>query len=217
MKTKRVFVCIFIILFIFSLSGCGKTWFMSFTNGTSIADWHIDDWGGSYIHDNLGLRIDYLGFISPFAFTGDFTLTVVFTLDTAPDRTVDFEIGLYDDISVPLSNNIINNHFNNAGNIAFEYIGVSELGPSIDPDWNYTITQSAEIPGLNRSGRNTYKLVKKGDDISITINNTAIANFTMGYYESSNFAILLGADASNDGVVFFETIKVNYSGDLIPI
>lgn len=217
MKATRIAISVLAILLLFSLSGCNKTWYVNFTNGSSIADWHIDDWGGSYTHDSQGLRIDYLGFFSPFSFTGDLTLTIVFTLDTASDRTVDFEVGLYDNINGHLSDNKINNHFNNVGNTSLEYIGVSEFGPSIDPDWHYTITQHVEIPGINRNGRNTYKLVKIGNDISITMNDSTVANFTMGYYEAENFIILIGADACNGGIVCFKSLKLQYTGERSPI
>lgn len=217
MRATKVAIYAFALLMMLSLAGCSRIWFFDFTGGASISDWHIDDWGGSYTRDDQGLKIDYLGFFTPFAFTGDFTLTVVFTLDTTSEETTDFEIGLYDNIGTAISDNIVNNHFNNIGNTAFEYIGVSELGPSIDPDWNYTVTEYVEIPGIIRDGRNTYTLAKTGDDIEIKINGAGIADFTMGFYESDRFVIMIGCDPSDDGVVCFETIKVQYNGNKIEI
>ncbi len=217
MKATRVAIIMSVILLMTSLAGCSRIWFFGFTSGMSISDWHIDDWGGSYTHDDKGLMINYLAFFTPFAFTGDFTLTLVFTLDTTSESTADFEIGLYDQISTQISDNIVNNHFNNVGDTALEYIGISEFGPSTDPAWNLTMTEYVEIPGIIRDGRNTYTLVKTGDDINIMIIGAEIAYFTMGLYESDRYVIMIGCDQSDDGIVYFETIKVQYTGDKISV
>jgi hypothetical protein len=216
MKALRIVLMVVLIVFAISSAGCMKTWIFDFTGSTSLSDWHISDWSGSYVRDGLGLRINNMGFVSPFAFTGDFTLTVEFTLDTAADRHVYIEIGFQDDIEAEYLSRF-NHHFGGVGDTANEYYGISEFGPDTDPDWNYTVPNiHGAIPGIARNGANTYILKKTGTNVEIKLNGVELADITASYYEGAQSALFISSELY-DGILYFEKIKVQYDGEMIPI
>jgi hypothetical protein len=64
----------------------------------------------------------------------------------------------------------------------------------------YIVDEDAAFPRLIRQGRNTWKLVKKGEHIAITMNgDTLIASFDIGHYAASQFLINIHGDLTDDG------------------
>lgn len=82
MKALKIAMAFSILVSLLSLSGCSKIWSFDFMDGTPLTDWNLEDWSGEYVYNEEGIWIDSMAFTTPFAFTGDITFTIEFTLDT---------------------------------------------------------------------------------------------------------------------------------------
>lgn len=207
----RTLAALSLIIFCLSFSGCGKVWFVDFTDTVLADDFFVD--GGSA--DSMGLVLDE-GYVSSLvAFEGDFTVTIIFDLFVnASLDAANFTIALADGISEE-PNNFINNWGRGLGNPANEEYGVRDFNYlEITP--RYLIDEDAAFPGINRSGQNKWVLEKEGSHVKITMNETStVAEFDISHYQGSEFHVSIYGKTWNAGVLRFKSIKVEYFDSII--
>ena len=201
-----------LILACITLAGCARVWSVDFTDPNPIDDWYEE---GPVETGPDGLIMEG-GFVSsPVAFDGDFTVTVIFDLDvdTLLNRA-NFAIWLSDGPSIS-PDNYINCVGRGLGNPPDEEYAVRDYTESELTD-RYIVDEDAAFPGLIRQGRNTWKLVKKGEHITITMNgDTLVASFDIEHYAASQFMINIHGDFTGDGFLAFRSIKVVYYNNMI--
>lgn len=218
MRIVRTMMIVLVLAFALATAGCGEqTWFFDFTTATDadLAGWYMDENPGTsaVITDPVywdltsnGLLLSFYGAAAPFAFPGDFTMTVAFSLDVDSTHLVYFELYPGDEQAWEPNNYIMS---------AFDYVGlgageVRYVGDNDEEVLNLT----GSIPGLVREGNNTWKIVKLGDDYETWINGSKISDFTADNANGSAYYPTLYAEQLG-GTVYFKSITVEYKGQLI--
>jgi len=203
----RAALAVILVLVCITFAGCAKVWFVNFTLPNPVGEWYKE----GLVEAGVDGLIMEGGFVSsPVAFDGDFTITVIFDLDvdTLLNRA-NFAIWLSDGPSIS-PDNYINCIGRGLGNPPDEEYVVRDYNES-ELTERYIVDEDAAFPGLIRQGRNTWKLVKKGDHITITMNgDTLIASFDIEHYAASQFLINIHGDFTGDGFLAFRSIKVVY-------
>ena len=199
MSKKRLLALLLLSLSLtLALGGCfGNTWKVSFRALENFDDWTFAPAGDYWdLVPGIGVRLNGASMSSPVAFTGDFTMTVLFTLNTDEDNTVYF--GFYPGDSrswTPF--NAISSFFDDIGSEEGEDWWVSDIGITNDYVADETDTP---LPTLLRKGPNTWKMIKKGDHIQIFVNLYEVADFTMTHCDAAYYYVVLYSDPG-EGVV----------------
>jgi len=166
------FAIFLIIILILGLQGCSKTWFVDFTVVDNIDNWKKQDWGISNTFElsSDGLFIDGKVLTAPVGFKGDFTLIILFSLKTAVSSTIPYmNFVLAGSGDAPYSE-YVNCVFFGIGDTSIESYLVSSAEPFL------SLANGEAISEMERTGLNTFKLVKKGSNIKVFINNRIICD-----------------------------------------
>lgn len=210
MRISRQILAVVGIVLILSLSGCGKTWAVTFTTTTDLDTWAKQDWFTPYTLQLFadGMYLDGKICIGPYGFSGNFTETITFNLDTMVANTVPMiEFTLSDGLLAPVSD-FVQAIFNHVGDIGIETYGFYETGA--------TMNSGTEIPSLNRDGSNTFKLVKTGDNIKMYMNDTILCDYDLVGCTLTNFYPYLNVNAADSSQIRITGISFKYRGNMIP-
>lgn len=214
MRRKRLFAfAVLSLTLALVLGGCfGNTWKVSFGNLENFDDWIFSPAGDYWdLIPGIGVKLNSTSMSSPVAFTGDFTMTVLFTLNTDEDETVYF--GFYPgDSRAWTPSNAISSFFNHIGSEAGEAWWVDDIGTSND---NVVAESDTPLPSLLRKGPNTWKMIKKGDHIQIYVNFYKVADFTMTHCEAPYYYVVLYSEQGAGGDIIFNSVTVKYQGSIV--
>ena len=161
-------------------------------------------------HDAEGLYIDGNKLTAPKGFTGDFVMTVIFTLNPAMDEYVNhFAISLTDGTESP-NEEIIKAAFLNVGDWSVERYYISEEDPYAD------LANGFAIPGINRAGENTFILEKDGNILTLTMNTDQFCSVPFSNYSNgTSFPVLYVNDQMDSRILLIKSIKVEYEGAMV--
>lgn len=218
MRIVRTMMIVLVLAFALAIAGCGEqTWFFDFTTASEadLAEWFMDENPGASTIEldpvfwdltSEGLQLSFYGAAAPFAFPGDFTMTVAFSLDVDSTDQVYFECYPGDEQAWEPDNYIMS---------AFDYVGMTGgevwyVGDNEEEVLNTTGT----IPGLLRTGDNTWKIVKLGNDYETWVNGSKISDFAADNCDGDSYYPTLYAEQLG-GTVYFQSITVEYKGQLI--
>lgn len=216
--------------------GIRKTWSFDFTTAADLDGWFLDTYSADstvrskvkpridvreievsgivadtgYTLTSDGLSLNYNGVSSPFAFTGDFTMFVEFSLIVDGINDVNFEC-YPADAQAWIPDNFIYSFFHYIGNAGLEEWYVDDTGPL-----NYLeiVYETGTVPELNRNGINTWKVVKNGNSFETWINSYMIASFNATFCQSSKYYLTLYSELSG-GTIYFRNVKIDYNGEMI--
>jgi len=217
LRQKRLAVLVLAIAFALVCAGCEKTqtWAFDFTTAENVDDWNPEDIGEGSIElvPGKGLHLYRYSVCSPVAFTGDFTVTVDFSLDTLPDSYAYFELYLADGIYWEPENMIYCGFSNVGAEDADETWWVSDEGAG-GTENPIVSMPPGPVPYLDRNGTNTWQLVKTGDWYEIKLNGKRMTKFGSSYCRGDKYYVSLYAE-SDYGDVYFRNVKVDYKGSMI--
>jgi hypothetical protein len=215
----RTPIVLMVIVLALLLSGCNKTYFFSFFTEQDLENlegaWYPEGDGAvaDYAFLGDGVRIQNGSIACPLRFSGNFTMTVDFWLNADETHDYWFDICLGDGTFWGTTESDVHMEVIDCGSVN-EYYWIADHDSSEVEEVHYDIDSS--LPGLNRSGMNTWVLTKTGKNIKISVNDIQFADFDLVYYDSIWFGPNLVAEYSairdtNYGVTY-ESIKVEYSG-----
>lgn len=210
MKTARNSAMLLILILILGLQGCTRTWFVNFTTADDIDDWNKQDWLPPYTCElnSDGLFLDGKVVTAPVGFNGDLTLIILFNLKTSVSSTVPYlNLVISGGGDAPYSE-YISSIFLDLGNPSSESYSVSSASPPL------LLAAGEAIPEMERTGLNTYKLVKKGSNIKVYINGQIICDEVDTSYSNDWYFPVLDINTDGTDQVVFKSIKVIYSGDI---
>lgn len=213
MRNRLLAITMLSLSLILVLGGCfGNTWKVSFGQLDNYDDWIFSPSGDYWEHvPGIGVRLKGTTMSSPVAFTGDFTMTVLFTLYTDEDETVYF--GFYPGDSRAWTPwNAISSFFNDIGSEAGESWWVDDIGTI---SANVVDESGMALPSLLRKGPNTWKMIKKGDQIQIYVNFYKVADFAMTECAAAYYNVVLYSDLGGGGDLIFNSVNVKYKGSII--
>lgn len=213
MKHSRLLMFLLIVTVAVIGTSCGKKIYtFDFTTAANIDDWYLDDsFGGDYaLIPGTGLELDHYGIASPKAFTGDFTMTVVFSLDVDEDNQVYFEI-YPGDTKYWEPDNYIYSYFDYVGWLTEEEWDVEDVGPT---DSDSIVDAIGTISDLDRKGENTWRLEKRGNSYKTYINDYKISDFSSTYCRGSKYYLSLYAYLDG-GNIYFKSVNVEYTGSMV--
>ncbi|MBP7110451.1 MAG: hypothetical protein KBB09_02625, partial [Firmicutes bacterium] len=167
--------------------------------------------GGFQLISGQGLYLDYIGVSSPYAFTGDFTMEVLFSL--AVDSTNTFSMQLYPgDTQISWPDNYVYTDFYGMGKVGNEswYVDENHLNNYIT-----IVSQTGTIPGLNRTGDNTWKIIKQGNYYEVWMNGSQICGFTATICAGSKYYMTLYAEHGLNGLLYFKRVTVSFDGQMV--
>jgi len=199
---------------VLSLAGCQKTWTVDFTEAVPE---DLADWGGSTswnLNDEpeTGLTVSEYNITSPIGFASDFTLTLYMRMDIDASDTASFRIWVGDSDS-DYPEHYITCEFDLAGDESSEEVLIHEDGAGLE----YRDVETRKpIPGL-KDGDNVFKLSKKGDSVRITLNGVAVSSFTALYFKPAASYVSFVTDYDSNVDVYFRKIRVDYTGDPVPL
>ena len=210
---NRLLLVLLAMVIMISLPGCDKAnvWLEDFTTLANLDEWLIEE-DVPYIstHDAEGLYIDGNKLTGPYGFSGDFVMTVVFTLNPPVGKYVNnFSISLTDGTTSP-NEEIIKVAFMNVGDDAIEHFSLIEEDPYVG------LASATGIAGINRTGTNTFVLTKEGNNLKLHMNTTQICSvFYSSYSSTFSFPVLYINDQMDARIILIESIKVEYEGDKV--
>lgn len=203
---QRVSLLILLACICFAIAGCGRVWFVDFTEEELAESWLVT---GDYYSGELGLSLEGAFISSRMAFGGDFTATVVFDLLTDTINKANFAIWISDGHAL-MPNNYITNYGRGLGDPLHEEYGVRDYN-YLETSERFIVDLDAPYPGLIRNGSNTWKLYKQGDHIKIVMNGTAIvAEFDIEHYQSTYAYLNIFGASEGGSVLLFKSAKVVY-------
>jgi len=221
LKPGRILALMVALALMLTLAGCKGSYFFSFKVEQSLENysgtWYaVGEEDDKYFFQPGGANFQDSCFTSPKRFSGDFTLTVKFTLFA--DLTHRYSFG------VALSSG----YFYEPDPQDVLVWGVSNAGAEDDyivDDKNdhggfvrYS-QEKAPVPGLVKDGYNEFVLTKTGDHFNMELNDELIAAFNFEYYESKWFIPTIYAypqDAANTTYGFtLESVRVDYDGSIM--
>lgn len=214
---RALFVFLFIVFALFT-AGCGGTWTYDFTSSeANTDDWITESSIGTYeIEPDKGLSVHYAYFSSPKSFIGDFTMEAEFELD------VDFDNNAYAEFSMQDGpywepDNYILNFYDNLGLTDNERWLITDVGPTTpNNDASLIVDSKGNLSQLERSGVNTWKLVKKGNLYNIWINGNNVEEFTSTYCDGDQYCLTYyAATTKGTGRIWLRNVKVTYSGRMV--
>lgn len=219
MRIVRTMMIVLLLTFAVVIAGCEeKTWSFDFTTASDadLAGWLMDENPGASsitpdpVYWDLvpgeGLLLSFYGAAAPFAFSGDFTMTVAFSLDVDSANQVYFEMYPGDERAWEPGNYILS---------AFDYVGLTGAEVwYVGDNHEEVVNETGNIPGLVRDGNNTWKLIKKGRSYQTWMNESMISSFTADNSSGSSYFPTLYAEQMG-GTVYFKSVTVAYKGQLI--
>lgn len=206
---KRFLFTLVVIVAMFSMQGCNKTWSVVFNSQKSLNGWeiqHIATQDEPYV-DSDGLYIDGNMVHAPFGFEGDFTMEIVFDLNLELNSLPDLQFIFSDGQDAPISTFV-----------AARFIKVN------DPTENYYLIINPPfdwlgagflIPGLDRDGTNTYKFIKTGSHVVAYMGDQILCDKTLTSYPFTVFFPSIYIDAVSQAQIHIKSIKVTYDSDTI--
>lgn len=213
MRRMKTALLILIVVAILSLTGCTDSgpWFVDFTTLADLDEWLIET-DAPFIStiDAEGLYIDGNRLTAPYGFSGDFVMTVEFTLNPQVGKYVNnFSISLTDGTTAP-NEEIIRVSFMNVSDDTIEHFSLIEEDPYVE------LASATGIAGINRTGLNTFILTKEGNNLKIHMNTTQVCSVIYSSYSNSaSFPVLYLNDQMDERIILIESIKVEYEGDKV--
>lgn len=236
MKLLRIALVFLTVIAVAAIPGCDRAYSFNFISEQSLGNeegtWHMDDYfakitsvspsfGGEYVFTPDGLYLNGKIVSCPFMFSGDITYEVVFTLRANELHWVNFGLNLGDGTWKGTSDSEIHIEFYGVGGDE-EYWMIVEHGADAMVMPEYYVEEPH--PNLRRIGKNTFRLVKRGDHIVARMNGVIFADFDLDSYESEWFApgiearnpivaVIMSAEPSillPEYGFFLESVKVTY-------
>lgn len=210
---KRFLLILLAIVMAIYLQGCDKAnvWFEDFMSLANLDEWLIEQ-DAPYIStlDAEGLYIDGNKLTGPYGFSGDFVMTVVFTLNPPEGKYVNyFSISLTDGTTSP-NEEIIKVAFMNVGDETKEHFSLIEEDPYVP------LASTTGIAFINRDGLNTFVLTKEGNNLKIDMNTNQVCSvFYSSYTNSVSFPVLYLNDQMDERILLIKSIEVEYEGDVV--
>ncbi|HNV34724.1 MAG TPA: hypothetical protein PKK63_04235 [Bacillota bacterium] len=210
MKTARPVIVLAVLALLISMTGCNETWSVDFTEVYDVDDWDVESFGGGpgahTLYDE-GFFLNYYRAIGPYGFSGDFTMTVVFSLDVDEANKVDKAwIGLGDGTGMYTLKHIML-YLNSIGEAGTETLDLTEI---YGGDF-HSFRSMDYIPAIRRHGLNTYKLSKNGDTIKAYFNGVLLCEYMLQHYDLVySFPIIYAVQDSPK--LLFKSVKFSYSG-----
>jgi hypothetical protein len=235
-KLLRIALVLMTAIAVTAIPGCDRAYSFNFKNEQSLGNdegtWYMSDYfamiksvspsiGGEYTFTADGLFLNGKIVSCPFMFSGDISYEVVFTLTANEAHWVNFGLNLGDGTWKGSAESEMHIEFYNVGGDE-EFWQIVEHGADAMVPPVYFV--DSPLASLRRDGRNVFRLVKKGDHITVRMNGSIFAEFDLEGYESEWFAP--GIEARNPIVVilsatpsvmplpeygfFLESVKVTY-------
>lgn len=217
----RYMLAALVIVGLVVIAGCApKIYFFSFkveqdlenAQGAWFAEDDVMDFNGS------GLNIQEGNIACPFRFSGDLTMTVKFYMNANAAHEYYFGISLGDGTWYGSTENDLHVEIDNCGDTDEYY----EIYDHDQDEVSYThYDEDALLPGLNRNGLNIWVLTKVGRHITISVNDTEFADFTLEEYNSRWFGPNIYSDwidvSDFDYGMTVESVEVQYRGSISPM
>lgn len=207
----RMLLIALIVIGCILLSGCTKTWSVTFEDVYDLAGWNlfIFDAEAKYDIDSNGLMLDAYSADAPFAFSGDVTMTVVFEMFCVPSNLIDYLFFAF-------------RAYPGDGSLWIDFTDLSdpvnEKYSFVDDAYENKVVFNTSVPGINYIGTNTVTFSKTDNQVKIRLNNTEIYNGPYSFFSSDYVVPAFGAVAfQSSGHVLFKSIKVRYSDEMMPI
>lgn len=212
MKKKLMLTVLFCIMLPIIAGGCfSNIWRVSFGFLENYDDWTFSQVGDCWDHiPGLGVRLDGCTMSSPVSFTGDFTMSVLFTLNTDEIKKVYFGFYPGDSSDWP-PDNAISSFFADVGLKAEDW-WVDDIGAT---SANILSIEDTELPSLLRKGPNVWKMVKTGNQIKIFVNFYKLADFTITRCEAASYKVAFYSEVSGGGDIVFNSATVRYKGSIL--
>ncbi len=210
MRHLRMLAIALIVTGCILLSGCTKTWSVTFEDVYDLAGWDLfvyDAEAKNAIDDN-GLMLDAYSATAPFAFSGDVTMTVVFEIFCIPSNPIK---DLFFAFLAEPGDGYLWIDFNDLSDAP------NEKYSFVDDHYDNKVEFNTLVPGINYIGSNILTFSKTDNQVRIKLNNTEIYNSPYSFFSSDFVAPSFGAIAfQSSGYVLFKSIKVQYSGEMVP-
>lgn len=211
MKLWKLSLIVITLVFLLSLTGCyDSNWQFNF-KGATLDQLDAFTQLPMYFTVNLfsmnptiqGLELDNQAIFGPYGFLGDMKLTLKFDLLASADFTADIAVALSSSASYAPDDEV---------KVELRGLGDAEASKFFVYD---TGESSSSIPTskprVNISGGNTLEIIKSGDNFTIKLNGSKIADFT-AVNCSSTQQLFPGFGAYLDGgKVTFTSIRVDYN------
>jgi len=205
MRRDRILCAFAAIVLVASLAGCGgNSWSFDFKKEADLAAFPKVMICSPFRWDRsiLGIELDGYAFFGPYYYMGDLTMTVKFNLLTDSVNTADVKLGLFSEPS-PLPEDFVGVYCQKLGND-----GAVEIYMAEGADMDIRLIAGNQ-PGYNKSGANTIKIVRKGNNYSATLNGALIARFDANYCSPGQLYPWMFS-SSEGGKVYITSIKVDY-------
>lgn len=193
-------------------SGCQvEDWIAKFVDMDDLDGWYV---AGDYSLDG-GLILDDGSFVSPpFIWTGDFSISLTFSLATDEDNYAEVLLWLSRTPNDP-GDNFITFYFCEGG-VGVEARSVRVDGPSCTE--HSVFDQGWGMDGIIEGGVNVMKIAKEGDHYLVKMNDSTIWDFVDASYESSfsyiSFSSTFYGD-STEPLLVFKSLEVDFpDGDM---
>jgi len=194
-----------------SLSGCTKTWSVIFEDVYDLAGWNIYQYDSEAKYDigGNGLMLDAYAATAPFCFSGDVTITVTFELFCIPSNLIDY---LFFALRA----------YPGDGSL---WIDFTDLSDAADEKYSFVddspvnkVEFDTSVPGINYIGTNILIFSKTDGLVRVRLNNTELYSGSYNFFSSDYVIPVFGAVAFQSSAhVLFKSIKVHYSGEMMPI
>jgi len=211
MKRTRVLKVLIAFGLCVLLSGCVKTWSVTFNGAEDVVGWDIlhmnhdnDNWSIS----GKGLELDGYYAMGPYSFvTADCSLTVVFELHCDWSNKAYLSVELADGAEPSVDR--LRLALVEAGDASAENFWVDDSSGLLKREY-------APITALNRDGENKAEIIKEGSNLTVKLNGVVLYNST--YMYSPGYVIPYLAcymEDSSAATVYFKSVRVEYDGDMI--
>ena len=203
------------------IAGCEpKVYFFSFKVEQDLenaeGEWTLEDDDADFNED--GLNIQEGNVACPLRFSGDLTMTVRFHLIASDSHKYYFGISLGDGTWYGSTENDLHVEVENCGGDDERYVVYDHDQDDVEY-WHYD--ENATLPGLNRDGLNIWVLTKVGRHVTISVNDTEFADFTLEEYNSRWFGPNLYSEWYDtkdfDYGFTIESVEVQYKGSSSPM
>jgi len=209
---RAIAVTLLSVAFFFSLTGGLLAKESCLITASNLLNWYKDSQGGavSFI-DGVGARLNMDGIASPFAFSGDFMFNIDFTLfcTTGSTASIVFVLG---DSQKWAPDFYVRMLMRDVGEPNLEDLFVQEFGKKA-PGFSLK-KENAEIPNLNRNGKNTISIVKSGINMSAFLNKALLASFDLSVCSAAKYYLYLSSYLTGGDVVF-NGCEVYYEGQML--
>lgn len=205
MKPLRIAAILLMLGFALLQQGCGATWFVDFTTASGLDDWKRVNWFSPWegeLDGTNGLYLDGKIFASPLGFDGNFTMEVVFSIDTSdPVDSIYFLFNMGN----PALTEWVEYAFHDVGDPVNEQFSVTENQPSV------LLDQATKDLGFKMDGNNMFKLVKTGKNLKAYINGKSFSSCTYSSYDYDVFFPNFSIDQEDgEHFVHIKSISVEF-------